>query len=250
MPAPVPKTDRTCGDCGRPFIGGPYAKTGPCCRWKHRGRPAKKYVWTPERDQVLRERYDGRVKGRSAELARIVGWPAWVIKKRAATLGLCHPADRKDWTAEEEAFLWEHGGSRLTHWIAKQLRRSETSVVLKFKRMKISRRVRDGYTLRELELCFGVDHHVIERWVREGRLTSAKRGRPATNGHEPEIRRRGTDRPRDAWAVSDTDLLRFVTAHPMAFRLDKVDQVWFMDLITSGGLLRKALADERALEGM
>ena len=48
--------------------------------------------------------------------------------------------------------------------------------------------------------------------------------------------------------MSDADLLRFITEHPLAFRLDKVEQTWFMDLITSGGLLRKALASERALD--
>jgi transposase len=120
----------------------------------------------------------------------------------------------------------------LTHWIAKQLRRSHTSVVLKLKRMKISRRFREGYTIRELELCFGTDHHVIERWVREGRLT---------------IQKRGTERERDAWMVNDEQILAFVRDHPLAFRLDKVEQTWFMDLITSGGLIRKAIADEHAL---
>lgn len=247
MPAAAAKTQRQCGDCGRPFLGGPYAKTGPCCRWKHRGRTRKKYDWTPERDQALRERYDGRVKGTAARLAAAIGWPAWVIKKRAAALGLCYAVERKDWTPEETAFLWEHAGTRHAHWIAKQLKRSETSVVLKFKRMKISRRVQDGYTLRELTLCFGTDHHVIERWVREGKLVSRPLGRPAEHD-DATVRRRGTRGPRDAWAVTDVDLLRFITEHPLAFRLDKCDQTWFMDLITSGGLLRKALADERALE--
>lgn len=244
-----PKSERPCQDCRTPFVGGPPARYCPACRWKHRGRKAEKYVWTPERDQVLRERYDGRVKGRAAELARLVGWPTWVIKKRAATLGLCYAADRRDWTAEETAFLWEHGGHRHTHWIAKQLGRSETSVVLKFKRLQISRRVRDGYTLRELTLCFGTDHHVIERWVREGKLVSSRAGRPAAGAHElATVRRRGTNRPRDAWAVSDADLLRFIQAHPLTFRLDKVDQVWFLDLITNGGLMRRALAAEAKLE--
>ncbi len=237
-----PKGPRACRDCGTPYIGGPAARYGPCCRWKHRGFKAKKYVWTPERDQVLRERYDGRVKGRAAELARATGWPVWAIKKRAAALGLCYGVDRKDWTPEETAFLWEHAGHRLTHWIAKQLGRSETSVVLKFKRLKISRRVREGYTLRELELCFGIDHHGIERWVREGKLVSTLPGRPPTTGRAPGIRRRGTDRSRDAWAVSDADLLRFIDQHPLAFRLDKVDQVWFLDLLTAGGLMARALA--------
>jgi len=226
-------TERTC-DCGRTFTAGPHARWGPCCRWKHRwgGKP-KKYVWTPERDQVLRERYDSRTRGAIAKLAATIGWPAWAIKKRAAGLGLTRAVDRKNWTPDEVTFLWNHAGTRNTRWIAKQLGRSETSVVMKFKRMRISRRVRNGYTLDELELCFGTDHHVIERWVRDGKLGAG---------------RRGTERAHDAWAVSDAEVLKFISEHPMEFRLDKVDQFWFMDLITSGGLLRKAFADEQALE--
>jgi hypothetical protein len=228
-----PKVALRCTDCGASYEGLVGGKYGPCCRWKHRGRTAKLYVWTPERDQVLRERYDSRTRGAIATLARGIGWPPWVIKKRARTLGLTHSVDRKDWSEPETTFLWEHGGTRAALWIAKQLGRSETSVVLRFKRMKISRRVREGYTLRELTLCFGTDHHVIERWVREGKLAD---------------KRRETARARDPWAVTDADLLTFVSDHPLAFRLDKVDQTWFMDLITSGGLIRKALVDERALQ--
>jgi len=244
MPDPQPKRQVLCRDCGKPFLAGPFARWGPCCRWKRQGRwrgHLKKYQWTPERDQVLRERYDGRIAGRAAAIGASLGWPAWVIKKRATTLGLTHPAQRRDWTATEETFLLEHVGSRLTPWIAKQLRRTETSVVLKLKRMKISRRFRDGYTLSELELCFGVDHHSIDRWIREGKLVGRRRGtrRSAAGGRPLE----GGAGPADAWYFTDEDLLRFVREHPTAFRLDKVDQVWFMDLITSGGLIRRALQD-------
>lgn len=226
-----PKTEKPCRDCGRPFKGGPPAKYCPECRWRHRGRKVKKYDWTPERDALLRARYDGKVRNRSTEIARLFGWPAWVIKKRAGHLGLCYPIERKDWTAEETDFLLEHAGRRTSLWIARQLRRSETSVVLKFKRMKISRRVRDGYTLRTLEMCFGVDHHSIERWVREGKLS---------------VRKRHTKRPLQIWKATDEQILKFIVENPTSFRLDKVDQVWFMDLITSGGLIRGALRAARA----
>ena len=243
-----PKTARPCRDCGTPFLGTPPARYCPNCRWRHRGRTPKKYVWTPERDQVLRERYDGRVKGQAAALAAAIGWPAWVIKKRAAALGLCYPVERTAWTPVDTRFLLEHTGTRTTHWIATQLHRSETSVVMKCKRERIRRRVQAGYTLRELTLCFGTDHHVIERWVREGKLVSAGRGRPGVDAPASHIRKRGTARVRDAWAVSDADLLRFIQAYPLTFRLDKVDAVWFLDLITNGGLIRKALAAETRLE--
>lgn len=227
--AKLPPTERRCKDCGKPFLAA-HAVYCPACRWKHRGRKAKKYAWTPERDQLLRERYDGKVKGRAASIGECLGWPAWVIKKRAQELGLAHPwpADRRNWTRQEERFLVNHAGSRHLHWLAAQLKRSETSVVLKLKRMQISRRWREGYTLRDLELCFGCDHHAIDRWIRKGWLQGHRRGTrrtgPGGRGHGPA----------DAWYFTDDDLLSFVRAYPAEFRLDKVDQPWFLDLVLGG----------------
>ena len=244
MPTWYPKTRKRCEDCPRTFIGGPPARWCPDCRWKHRGRGAgkpKKYVWTPERDQILRDRYDGKIKGRAAEIAAGLGWPTWCIKKRAACLGLCYPVDRKDWTPKEQRFLWEHAGRRLTHWMAKRLRRSEASVVLKLKRMKISNRFREGYTLQELELCFGCDHNQIDRWIRAGWLRGRRRGTRRRAG--PQARG-----PHDPWVFSDAALLAFIQAYPTAFRLDKVDQLWFMDLLLDGGLVARALHSETRLE--
>ncbi len=237
-----PKARRSCKDCPRSFIGTAAARYCPDCCWKHRGRRPKKYVWTPERDQLIRERYDGKVKNRAAEIAASLGWPTWCIKKRAAALGLCYAVDRQDWTPKEERFLWQHAGRRLTHWMAKTLRRSESSVVLKLKRMKISRRWREGYTLRDLELCFGCDHHAIDRWIRAGQLQGRRRG---TRRNGKGVPGQG---PADPWYFTDADLLDFIRAHPMAFRLDKCDQRWFMDLVMDSGLIRQALATERRLE--
>ncbi|ALA57971.1 hypothetical protein NITMOv2_1546 [Nitrospira moscoviensis] len=220
------KSERSCKDCRKPFLGTEAAQYGPCCRWKHREQRAKKYIWTADCDQVLRDRYDGTIKGRAAEIAALLGWPTWVIKRRAAELGLTYHLDPKPWTKEEEAFLLEHVGTRLLPWIARKLHRSLTSVKMKCRHMELSVRYREGYTLRELELCFGCDHRVIERWVREQKL---------------QVRRRGTERTHDAWYVTDRDLLRFIIEHPLAFPLRKVDQFWFMDLVTNGGLVRKAL---------
>jgi len=200
-----------------------------------------KYLWTPERDQVLRERYDGKVKGRAAAIAASLGWPTWCIKKRAAALGLCYPVDQKDWTPKEERFLWEHAGRRLTRWMARQLGRSEASVVLKLRRMKISGRYREGYTLQELELCFGCDHHMIDRWIRAGWLRGRRRGTRRNVGPHG-------GGPHDPWVFSDAGLLAFIQAHPTDFRLDKVDQLWFMDLLLDGGLVARALKTETRLE--
>ena len=223
-----------CQDCSRHFKATTAAaKFCPADRWRHRGQKVKKYDWTAERDEIMRKRYDGKIRNRAAEIAASFGWPAWAIKRRAQALGLCYSTDWQDWTAKEEKFLWDHAGGRTAHWIAKRLGRTETSVVHKFKRLKISRRVKSGYTMRELELCFGIDHHGIERWIKEGKLHARQRKTGRTN------------KQGDLWAVSDAEILEFITTHPMAFRLDKIDQFWFMDLITNGGLLKKALEAAR-----
>jgi len=193
-------------------------------------------VWTRERDEIMRREYDPKVRGRAQEIADKFGWPGWAIKKRAIYLGLTRTEDRRKWTGEEERFLLLHAGHRHVHWMAKQLKRTETSVVVKLKRLKISRAMREGYTLQELELCFGCDHRAIERWAREGKLRVKKRLYKTGRLY------------RRPWAVADAAILEFIRDYPLAFRLDKVDQVWFMDLITSGGLIARALSDERKLE--
>ncbi len=234
---PAPKTRRRCPACGDDFVAGPYAKSCPSCRTKRRLEALlkqQKYVWTQEKDAFLRERYDGKVKGRAVKIAALWGWPDWAIRKRAVQLGLT-TLGRRDWTPKEVRFLEEHVGRRTIHWIAKQLERPETSVVLKCERMKLSRRFRDGFTLRDLTFCFGCDRRVIERWVSKGMLRA---------------RRRGTLRAHDAWHVTEGDIVRFLRKHPTAFRLDKVDQLWFMDLVLGGGLLRVPKDEPRTRSGL
>lgn len=224
-----PITRRPCAGCGRPFGAGPYAKWGPCCRWRHRGRKPKKYLWTPERDQIVRDRYDSRVRGRAAEIGLSLAWPGWVVKKRARDLGLAFPRGAwQPWTPAEEAFLESHAGTRHLHWMAKQLGRGLASVVMKLKRMSLSRRIRDGYTIRDLEMALGLDHRRLARLVEDGKLRAA---------HHP-------DYPRDRWIFSEKDVLTFLRRYPKAYRLDRVDQLWFLDLVFGGKVGN--VDDERA----
>jgi hypothetical protein len=184
------------------------------------------YVWTPERDAILRARYDGTVRNRSKEIARELGWPDWVVKKRAQHLGLSRPwpTTRRDWTEAELAFLAQWSGHRDSYWIAKQLRRTHTSVVVQQKRMNLCRRVRAGYTLRDLCACFGVDHHVVSRWTRTGLLPLATR---------PTAR---TDKQGDPWSIPEAAVVAFVRANPQEVDLRKVDQAWFFDTVVAATL--------------
>ena len=211
--------------CGKP-TGRAHARYCDACRWPLRVKPLK-YAWSPERDQVLRNRYDGRVRGRAAEIAVTLGVPVHTVKQRAAQLGLTHPCDdRRDWTAEEVAFLEEHAGARHVSWLARRLKRTTSSIVQKLKRLKVSRFVRVGYNMSGLELCFGVEHRVIERWIREGRLRGRRIPGPG---------------PHHQWTFKDTAILRFVRENPTAFELRRVDQTWFLDLLFSRGVVARAM---------
>jgi hypothetical protein len=217
---PPGKTVRWCQRCERQFVAGPAAKRCPNCRYMGRAgssRPAK-YRWTAERDELLRERYDSRVKGRAAEIAAGFGWPKWVVTRRAQVLAIAHVKEAR-WTSDQDAFLLEHAGVRTPKWIAKRIGRTLTAVLVRLKRLHISRRVHDGLTCHDVALCFGIDGHAVAHWIEQGKLTA---------------KRRGTDRENDPYVIQPQAIRQFVRRYPSGFRLDKVDQLWFMDLVFNG----------------
>src|SRR5712671_6913392 len=85
--------------------------------------------------------------------------------------------------------------------IAKRLRRPESSVVNKLKRVGTSRRVRDGYTMHELELCFGADHQKICGWIKNGWLQDRLQ----------ETRRRNCN---GNYRIREADIFVFIRNHP------------------------------------
>lgn len=218
-----PIVSRTCAQlgCGAVFEAR-HAKYCEKCRHdlKSRPSPRKLYFWTPERDAIMVSRYDSNVRGRASEIAQRLGFPTWLVKRRAAQLGLSRltSGSRQPWTTAEEEILATWAGRRTLEQIRKRFfrHRTLTSLALKVKRMKLSRRVDpEGYTLTELQEAMGHDHRLIHRWVREGRLKPKRVGAV----HE------------QSWIFTPAAVLDFIRNNPSAFRLDRVDQVWFLDLV-------------------
>jgi len=205
---------KTCEDCGGTFKGGAYARFCPDCRPLRRQSKRRKYKLTEPIKRLLRERYDSRVRGRVQELAAEIDWPDWAVKKAASKLGLAHPwpKDRRKWTADEVAFLDRWAGLRGVDWLARKLGRGKTSVTLKLRRLRISRRAADGYSQTLAAECFGVDVHTLGAWIARGLL-----------------RLRESD-----GRIDGEEILRFVREHRSTYRLDKVDQEWFLGLLLDG----------------
>jgi hypothetical protein len=113
-------------------------------------------------------------------MIRLTGMPRWYIKRQAARLGLTLHMDRTPWTASEMNLLEKLVGHISSASIAKRLHRPESSVVNKLKRIGTSRRVRNGYTMCDLGLCFGEDHHKITQWIKKAGCKTDCRAHGAT----------------------------------------------------------------------
>lgn len=215
-----------CADCGR-STRKRWARFCDACRWPKR-RKHLKYVWTTEKDAYLRAQYDATVHGRAAHIASVLGWPKWVISNRAQRLGLARVGYKNGhplWTAADTAFVKRHAGQRHPEWIARQLGRSLTAIVVKIKRLELSV-LPDGYSAVALAQGFGVSRDTVDRWHRLGWL-------------------RGSFEPRKGqpYRFTDADVLRFIREHRTAFVLAKVDQTWLLDLLLDGPI---AVSKDRA----
>lgn len=203
------------------------ARYCPKCRADRRRRARLKYIWRPEFDAFLKAQYYGGLNRRFQVLNRMIrmtGMPRWYIKRQAARLGLTMKMDRKPWTQAELTLLERFVGRLSAATIAKRLRRPESSVVNKLKRLGTSRRVREGYTMKDLEQCLGEDHHKISVWITNGWLSDRLQGTHRHDGNGRDIHR-----------IREKDILRFLKNHPQELNLGKVDQVWFLDLILLRG---------------
>jgi len=237
----------TCLDCGQPIEEGrkqgqPPQLANYClkCRAERRRSATVKYTWRPEFEAYLRAHYFGGLNRRFQVLNRMVrltGLPRWYIKRQAARLGLTVQMDRRPWTPAEMDRLEKLVGRVTTATIAKRLRRPESSVVNKLKRMGTSRRVRDGYTMRELELCLGEDHHKIVGWIKNGWLRDRLQGTRRHGGNGNDIHR-----------IQEKDIVTFIANHPQEINLGKVDQTWFLDLVLLKGREVREAAVPRSVD--
>jgi hypothetical protein len=182
-----------------------------------------KHTWRPEYDAHLKAQYFGGLNRRSRVLnrmTRLTGLPRWYIKRQAARLGLTMRVDRRPWTLAEVHLLQSLVGCVSTATIAKRLHRPESSVVSKLRRMAISSRRHNGYTIRDLELALGEDYKKIAAWIEKGWL---------------QDHRQGTGRLNDIHRIREKDLLRFIKNHPEEIRLGCVEALWFFDLVLLKG---------------
>jgi len=207
---------------------------GTTCRWRFaRTSKPPKYHFTPAMDQAIRELYLNKVgikavayAGPVKALAVEFGMPRWRISRRAIELGV-NPKQKKEpnWS-EKELDILERNAHLTPVIVQKYLakagyRRIIQGIMIKRKRLHISRTSMDGYTMTSLSECFGVDQKAVQAWIRNGWLKARKRGTART------ARQGG-----DEWYIIDKWVREFIMSSITVVDLRKVDKYWFVDILT------------------
>jgi len=198
------------------------------CRSERRRLHSLKYVWLPQHEAYLRAHYHGGLHQRSRAIRALIqqtSFPRWYIKRQASRLPLTMHPDGRPWTQQEFDTLGGLLGKVSTATIAKRLKRTEASVILKITALGYSRRVSEGYTTGDLEKCLGEDHHKIQKWIAKGWLRAR-----SLRKHRDDANRRSIH------CFRERDILDFIKRHPREINLCKVDSLWMLDLFLLRGM--------------
>lgn len=192
----------------------------------------RKYLFTSQIDNRIREIYFKRLVDKKMRaipgikaLAMELGWPKWVINRRARILGLSRPREGP-WSLKELAIL-----ERYAHLTNEAIRRNlgesgfhRTATAIRFRVEHLRLRQNTPYhTASSVASCFGVDHHCITRWIHLGYLKAKPRGTART-----------AEQGGDTLLFHEREIRRFIIDHPTQFDIRKCDQVWIIDLLANG----------------
>jgi len=202
-------------------------KSCDSCRTTAQGR--RKYNFTDQIDQRIREIYqnhpDAKTRPGIRLLAKKVGMPHWALKKRGRELGLARTKEQP-WSEPEldilARYAWMSDERIRLKLKAAGYARTVTGIHLKLKRMRFKEDV-SFYSANGLARALGIDNHTVARWIRAGHLKAKHRGTERTEQQGGDI-----------YLIHEKDIRRFILEHPTDIDLRKVDQLWFLDVITNG----------------
>jgi len=183
---------------------------------------SKRHSWTEEEDLLLRRDIRPE-RAERVRLARRIGVTIYQLEFRAARLGLLKATDymKRFWAVAEDEYLRGKAGQLSPKKMAKHLGRSMNSVVMRLKRLGLSRRNRDGwYTKMDACAVLGKEHKWLQARIDSGalRATYHHGERPAAGGMRQ-------------WHIEAKDLRSFIIGHCEELNGSNVDMVALVDLL-------------------
>ena len=158
-------------------------------------------IWSEEEKELVRRDYTG-TRTSVLALSQVTGHPVTSVKGIVYKLGLGLKTDHKPWTKKEEEALAELITKYPIVKIAEIMKRPVNSVASKSERLKLSRRIRDGYfTQREVAQIFGVDSHWVRNKISNNQLV-------AIPNHEPIPKHGGS-----YWRITEDSVRKYLIDH-------------------------------------
>ena len=81
-------------------------------------------------------------------------------------------SNRRRWSRVEDSRLLNFAGEKTVLELGNLLRRTESGIYHRLAHLKVSGRVRDGYTMREVADHLHVDYGKLRQWLLDGKLES------------------------------------------------------------------------------
>ena len=188
-----------------------------------------KHKWTPEEEDIVRQRYRGTHLSQRdiADFLNHAGAQPpisqFAVQGRVTKLGLGQRENRR-WTEREMNHLIEWTGKYPPALIAQKLKRGMISVTVKMKKMGLLRRSRTGwYTKKDVAEMLGVEHKKVQRWMDDGYL-------PAVPYQEMPQKNGGGQ-----WYIAEADLRAFILRFPQELIGRNLDLCQVFDILVPAG---------------
>jgi len=180
-----------------------------------------KHQWTDEEQEIVRRDYRGTNASAQAIADRLGnGITIWAVKGAVQRMGIAK-VHRNGWTPGEDEQLAQLITRFAPATVARKMKRGVNSVVVRSKRLGLSRRVRDGwFTKREVCAILGVDHKWVQIRIDAGQLKASYHygQRPSRIGMS-------------AWHIEEQDLKEFIRRYPTDLTGRNVDLFAIVELL-------------------
>ncbi len=186
----------------------------------------KNHAWTDEERAIIRRDYKHTresCRQLADYLSQLIGVEIteFAVRGQISIMGIAKSDDRHPWNPKEDEKLRELIPSFNPRIVARKMHRSINSIVVRSKRLNISRRCRNGwFTKKEVMEILGHDHKWVQRRIDSGALKAS---------YHYDLR--PTQKGGSAWHIDEHDLKAFIRRYPEEMVGCNIDIITIVDIL-------------------
>lgn len=190
--------------------------------------PMPKRPWNEKDKEIVRREYQHN-QDSIAHLAQKLDRSENAVKGVIQQLGITRSHGRKTWTRKQDQQLIDLAGTVSMQRIAHIMGRSTNSVVVRSKRLGITRRDHTGwYTARDVARMLGVDDHWVRTRLQSGALAGT---RYTADGKQAKLDVHDPSLNGLTWRIEEKELIAFIRKYAHELTGRNVDLMQIVDLL-------------------